>query len=226
MFKTIQPIFSVVVGILIIAFFVRPMFSEIGVVQAETAQYKEAVAKAVEFNRLLGSLLAQKDAISALELERLDAMVPRTGIDEVKALDDLQALANEHNMVLEDISVQAEQLPQTTDAAGGAGMGMEGDPAMMDPALEPGMEPGMVEPGFETGFEGEMGVPPTQSFDASQLVTQDIELSLVGTYEQFQDFLGGLERSLVFMEVTNLSVEEGEGELTDYQVTVRLFALP
>lgn len=104
MFRTLTPIFSIVVAIAIFFFFTQPMFAEIQAVQDETTQYREAVENARLFNETLQKLVNEKNAMSAAELERLEALIPPE-VDEIQLLVDLEALAEEHDMLIGNISV-------------------------------------------------------------------------------------------------------------------------
>ena len=58
------------------------------------------------------------------------------------------------------------------------------------------------------------------------LVSSDISFALIGTYDQFKAMLRDMERSLVLMEVTNITFTASEGDLMQFEVTARVFALP
>jgi Tfp pilus assembly protein PilO len=53
----------------------------------------------------------------------------------------------------------------------------------------------------------------------------DIEFSVVGGYSQFKSFLEDVERSLVLMDISELTFQTQVGELTNYNVTVRLYGM-
>lgn len=54
---------------------------------------------------------------------------------------------------------------------------------------------------------------------------QDVSFQLIGTYEQMRSMLEDMERSLVLMDIVDLTFEIGEGDLLQFDVTVRLYAL-
>lgn len=97
MFKVLRPILSILIAIVIVYAFVRPMYTEIQVLQLESVQYEDALEEAGNFNRLLDSLIAEKNSFSASELERINMLVPNE-IDEVQALVDIEALAENSNL--------------------------------------------------------------------------------------------------------------------------------
>jgi len=104
MLKTLSPILSIVLAVAIFFLFAKPIFSEIGSIQGETDEYKQAVDKAAELNSKLAGLVTERNSFSSLELERLERLVPYN-IDEVRALVDLKALAESHNMLFGNIEV-------------------------------------------------------------------------------------------------------------------------
>lgn len=104
MFRIIGPVLSILIACAAFFFFVRPMFADIQELQSETRAYKEAVTKATEFNTLLSSLLAKKNSFSALELDRLETLVP-TQIDGVRALVDIERLATSHGLIFDHVTI-------------------------------------------------------------------------------------------------------------------------
>ena len=67
------------------------------------------------------------------------------------------------------------------------------------------------------------GEAPSSS---SALVTTDIDFDVIGTYDQFKQFLGALESSLTLYEVTNITMKASESEFQQFSVSVRTYALP
>lgn len=108
MFRIIGPILSILIAGTVFFFFVRPMFTEIQVLQGETNEYQEAVSKATEYNSRLRALISKREQFSAFDLERLDAFLP-ADTDEVRVLSDLEALATSHGLVFDQISVAIEE---------------------------------------------------------------------------------------------------------------------
>ncbi len=64
-----------------------------------------------------------------------------------------------------------------------------------------------------------------QFAEYGSLIYTDVEFSLIGTYDQFKQFLADVESSLVMLEVQDISFSTGEGLFQQYKMTVRLFAL-
>lgn len=65
--------------------------------------------------------------------------------------------------------------------------------------------------------------------DASggELTTVDLSFEIVGTYEQFKNFLSDVERSLTLFEVVKMELVSTEESLfQQFAITVRVYALP
>jgi len=194
MFKIVRPIAALVISVLILFFFVRPMYVSTHATQAESTQYAEVLDRATEFNRLLDDLNNKQKSLSALERERLDMFVPQT-IDEIRALVDLEYLAGQHGMSFRDVTAELA-------AADGES---SGNTARTNDAQQ---------------------ASTADSQFSDRLQSRDVTFTVLGTYEQFRAFLRDVERSLVLMEIVHISFgDNGGGELTNYQVTVRLYGL-
>jgi len=185
MIRTITPIFSIIIALVVFFFFVKPMFAEIQQIQGETDQYQQAVGKATELNQLLTALVSKKRSYSAEEIERLEALVPQS-VDEVKILADLNELAKSHSMLFGNIKVTSRDE--------------------------------VVSTGEQTA--------PSQTVSYDDFVTSDITFGLIGTYEQFKAMLSDLEKSLVLMEITNITLSASDGPLQQFELTVRAYSLP
>lgn len=104
MIRTITPIFSIVIALVIFFFYSKPMFAEMRVLQEQTAQYSDAVKKAQDLNTELSDKLKKKRSYDTESINRLNALVPES-INEVKVLTDLSEIARSHNMLFGNINV-------------------------------------------------------------------------------------------------------------------------
>ena len=181
MFKAITPIVATLIGILVFFYYIKPTMDEVSAIQAETEEYADAVRNAGEFNNTLQSLVQKKNSFSALEIDRLEALVP-DDVNEVKLLVDLKEMAVQHNMLFGNVSVNEGDDLGTSQ--GGSALDIEED-----------------------------------------FTSSDISFSLIGTYDQFKALLADIERSLVLMEVTDISFSSEIGNLQQYGVTIRTYAL-
>lgn len=105
MIRTITPIFSIIIALVIFFFYAKPEFVEIKTTQGEAEEYTEAAATAEALNTEIGALLKKKRDFSSADLERLDALVP-TAINEVTILTDLNEIARTHSMLFGNIDVE------------------------------------------------------------------------------------------------------------------------
>ena len=53
-------------------------------------------------------------------------------------------------------------------------------------------------------------------------LTKDITISIEGTYQQLKQILSDLERSLVLMEVTQITFAAVEGDIVGYSLVIRI----
>lgn len=185
MFKTLTPILSIVIAVALFFFFTKPMFAEIGAIQDETDEYRQAVEKATLFNETLQDLVNRRNALTAHQMERLEALVPDS-IDQVKALVDIEAIIRSHGMLFGNIDVE--------------------DTVVADD----------VAPVERVGV---------RNISEDDFVTSHITFEFIGTYEQFRAALADIEKSLVMLEIIEISFEATGVELQQYSVTARLHAL-
>ena len=80
--------------------------------------------------------------------------------------------------------------------------------------------------------EGQEGGAETEATDSEAitelengLLALDVTFSVIGNYTQFKSFLQDIEKSLVLMDVSELAFQTSTGELTNYNVTVRLYGM-
>jgi hypothetical protein len=118
MIRTLTPIFSIIISLVIFFFFTQPKFAHIKTVQGEAAQFEGAAAKAAQLNAELTRMLDEKRKYPAEAMEKLDALVPEN-VDEVKVLNDLNELAKSHNMMFGNVSVTNSDLVSADGSASG-----------------------------------------------------------------------------------------------------------
>jgi Tfp pilus assembly protein PilO len=61
---------------------------------------------------------------------------------------------------------------------------------------------------------------------ASPVGSLELSLSAVGTYNAFQEFLAGIEKSARLLDVYNIDVTASDTGTYDYRMTIRLYWLP
>ncbi len=71
--------------------------------------------------------------------------------------------------------------------------------------------------------EASVGVTPEGEVP-KHYTSRDIKLGLLGTYEDFRALMIDLEKSLVFLDVTDLTFTASEGDLMTFDITLRTYA--
>lgn len=193
MLKTITPILSIILSLVIFFVYVKPTFTEIKGTKAEIDAYDKAIDQSKENTSLLTDLLAKKNAYPKEDLDRLEAIVP-VEVNSVKLLADLSEIAKKHNVLFGNIVVGDK------DGQGGGKSSEE--------SLTPSVQ---------------------ATLDYKDIAFTDISFGIIGTYDEFKSFLFDVEQSLTLMEVVGISMgesEAGKDELGQYEITIRVFALP
>ena len=208
MFSLLRPIAFTVIAIGLFFTFIEPTFNEVRAIEDETNDYREAVVKASEFNRLSSALVDRKNSFTRAELERLEALAP-DNVDEISVMADLQGVVLQNNMVLSGIEA-GEWVAQAAGENGETLDDLEfGAAAEFDPTAGPE---------FGAGFA-------TEPEKADLYESKDFTLSVLGTYDQFKDLLSDIERSLLLMQLAEISFEGSEGQLGTYTIVVRVSKL-
>ncbi len=185
MFRTLIPVLSIIIAVLLFIFFVQPQYKEITALQAEIGAYENAATQYGAFNAKLQSLLSTKNSRTLSDNERLD-LISAKKIDTTQLLVDIEALAEKQNMLFGNVSTE----------------GGEAELATANSAV------------------------PEEGGVGAQLVTADVTFDVIGTYEQFKNFLQDIESSVVLMEVVNITFSATETSFQQFSVTVRTYALP
>lgn len=92
-----------VVGVCLLYFYVRPVFSDISDSQDTLLEYSNAIAEAMEVNQMLSSLVESIEQIPQPDREALDAYLPTT-VDPIAVQRDLKAYVDRSPLVLDSIS--------------------------------------------------------------------------------------------------------------------------
>lgn len=107
MFKTLTPVFALVVAAALFFTYIQPTFENVKETQSEAAEYRDAVDKAEQLRELIDDKLADRNAFAPRDLERLEVMLPDR-VDEVGFLMSLDRLASDHGVQLSDIEVETQ----------------------------------------------------------------------------------------------------------------------
>ncbi|QQR64543.1 hypothetical protein IPH92_03185 [Candidatus Kaiserbacteria bacterium] len=104
--RTLTPVLTIIIAILLFVFFVNPKYDEIVAVQAEIAEYEDAVLKYNNFTSKLEAKISTKLNRPAIENERLDRFVPEE-IDTTQLLVDIESLSRRHSLLFGNIQVES-----------------------------------------------------------------------------------------------------------------------
>lgn len=123
MFRTLTPFISLGLAVVVYFFFTQPIFGEITLVKEEIKKYETAIDKAGEVENRLRSLVAIKNNLTPVELDRLEALIP-TEIDEIKLMADLKDMARKQNILFGNVEVERGEEPAPVSASEGIGDGI------------------------------------------------------------------------------------------------------
>lgn len=181
--RTLTPILSIIIAVLLYIFFTQTQFAEIKALQKETEEYASASAQAGAFKALLQQKLSIKNNQSVYDNERLEKFILGT-LDSTRILIDLEKITQNNNLLFGNIEVKG------------------GDTVVLD------------------------DTNTNESEVIEELDTVDVSFGVIGTYEQFKNFLRDLERSLTLFEVIELkySVIE-DSPFQQFTLSVRSYGL-
>lgn len=198
MFKVLTPLAGILIAVGLFFTYIQPTFSDIRAIQDETAQYVEAAEKAAQLSRRVEQLTEAQRSIPVAQLERIEAMLPDR-IDIVSVLIDIDALASGRGMIFSDIKTGDDIQEREAVRADTAIQGTDDD----------------IDAAFADRAAGA----------STHYNTTLLGFTVAGTYDTFRAFLADLERSLVFMDIMNITFSESEGDLVPFEIVVRLYSL-
>lgn len=98
-------------------FYTKPAYDGVRSVQAQIAQYDQALNKAAELQRLKQQLLSRYNAFNPTDVDRLHKLLP-DHVDNVRLVLDLDTLASQYGFALQNVVINA---PGTGTAGADAG---------------------------------------------------------------------------------------------------------
>lgn len=198
-----------VVALGIFFFYINPTWTgSIATTQASIAADDQALLAAQQYTSQQNQLAAARDAIDPANLKALETFLPDS-VDNVGLILDLNALAARSGLSVSNVDVVT--LSQSSGgsgsaAAAGAGAGAGAGPAgPAGPAAMPGA-----------------GLPAAPSNPVNSV---NLNLSAVGTFSAFQNFLIGLEKSARLLDVSDIVVKGSDTGVYTYQMVIRLYWL-
>lgn len=101
--RTLTPVLSLVVAVVLFVFFVKPTYSETVTIKEDTQMYKDTLDKYNEFSTNLESKMSEVKKYES-ETSRLNTLIAST-LDETKALIDLKEIAANNGVLFGNIEV-------------------------------------------------------------------------------------------------------------------------
>ncbi len=94
--------FSIAGGVFVL--YTKPSYDSVKVVQAEIAQYDQALDRANELQALKQSLLSRYNTFDPQDIERLHKLLP-DHVDNVRLVLDFDNLANKHSLAIQNVVI-------------------------------------------------------------------------------------------------------------------------
>ena len=102
--KTIFAIIGFIAAGGVFFFYTKPAYATIGELQAQIAQYEEALDKAAELQARKKELMDRRNAFNQNDIIRLQTMLP-DHVDNIRLILELDSLASHYGMALENVDV-------------------------------------------------------------------------------------------------------------------------
>lgn len=118
--KSIFGLIALLVAGALLFVYTKPAYSAAGDMQAQITQYQDALDKAAQLDALRQKLLAQYNAFSPDDVNRLQTLLP-DHVDNIGLILDLDNLASRYGMALENVDVSTPSA-----ASGGSAVGTVG----------------------------------------------------------------------------------------------------
>lgn len=202
MISRILPILLLVAAIAMFFLYIWPQYKgPISDAQKQIASYNSTLQAAQVFQEHESKLMAERNAIPADSLTRLQEFLP-DDVDNIQLILDLSSLASRTNMQLSSFAIQQESA-----ANGTTGRSTIGNASTSPATPSPGLG--------------------TAAAISSNGNTDYLELSVTatGTYQNFRTFLAAAEQSLRILDVTNLTITSATNGNYSYNITFRLYWL-
>lgn len=230
MYRLLTPLLALIVAITLYATYIKPTLNKYKEIDTEIGRYDAALSKAAELKTRIQELINEKKAIPQSDLERLMVLVPDS-IDEVEVIMALDEIANNNRLTLQGLTVQKQSKDNifNDEQETAAATRTVSDPMLDDPAYDPTLDP-------DSTGGAQLGSLITDSADIASAKLEDlyepvtIGFTVTGSYEDFKTFTAELEKSLVLMDVSELSITgqngeaQGGGEVdSSYAMTISLY---
>lgn len=161
MFKTLTPLFALIIAIGLGFTYVKPTFIEIQSLQNQEKEYVDALNKANQLKQEIDKKKKQMGDFSPVVVDRLTTMVPDS-MDRIATVINLDALAASHTLSFSDISIE-ESVKKQEQTAG------------RDAAAQTPTSGGADQPAF---VSHEIGFSVTGTYEDFRAYLESLEKSL------------------------------------------------
>ncbi len=117
--KTLFALVCFALAGLVFFFYTKPAYATVGDLQAQIAQYQEALDKAAQLQALKQKLLTRFNSFAPDDVTRLQTFLP-DHVDNIGLILDLDSLASHYGMALENVDVATAQSATAKQSAVGA----------------------------------------------------------------------------------------------------------
>ena len=107
--RTIFSLIALVIAGAVFFLYTQPTYDQVSVVNAQVAQYDEALNKAAELQKLKQSLLSKFNTFNPNDIDKLQKLLP-DHVDNVRLILDIDSLATKHGMPIQNVVVTGSQV--------------------------------------------------------------------------------------------------------------------
>ncbi|MFZ2253260.1 MAG: hypothetical protein WAW13_03770 [Minisyncoccia bacterium] len=102
--RTLTPLLSIIVAVLVIVFVTKPKYEELKLIRTETDEYRVATEKYAIYNAKIQELLLIRDSVNLNDKKRLDTLA-QPQLDVTQLLVDIEHMAIRSNITIENVDV-------------------------------------------------------------------------------------------------------------------------
>lgn len=205
MLQFILPIFILLASVGVFFGFTKNEYQSVQDRKAEVAEYDKAVENSTTLLKKREELLELKNKFQKEDINRLNILMP-DDVNSTKLILEIEHLATSiHNLAFEDPKYDPNKKIAT------AGTKDAGAPAIADGAV---------------AKDAKQPVTKMQELENQRdYGSFELEFTLIGTYSDFIDFLGDLEKSLRIVDIQQLQIVPKEGNNLKYILKVQTYWL-
>ena len=106
--KGLTPVILIALSIGLFMYYIQPQYDKVGVLQAEIEKYDDAISAAGQLRNLRNDLVDKFNSFSTADLRRIEKFLPDQ-IDDVRLVLDINRIAEDNDLILEDITIDAPE---------------------------------------------------------------------------------------------------------------------